>query len=181
MFVTFRHSQINSYKMNLPPFDKYPEISSDRIVLRQIIPEEISQIVEISFYDAKPAASELEAIEMLLRIDEDYRKGESIHWGIVDKNTHTIVGTCGYYRGIDKGIGELGCILRPAFRGQGYMTAAMQLAIEFGLGTIKLDKIIAITSKENTKAIQLLARLNFTKTKELPAEEVEFELLHKTS
>lgn len=167
--------------MRLPPFDMFPEIISDSIILRQILPEEIGQLLEISFYDAKPATTEQEALEMLHRIDADYENGTSIHWGIINRSTDEIVGTCGYYRGFDQGVGELGCILRPSFRGQGYMTSAMELAIAFGQQTMQLNHITAITGKGNDKAIGLLRRLNFMKTADLPDEEVEYQLTNRAS
>lgn len=161
--------------MTLPPYETFPEIVSDSIILRQIRPVEIKDILEISFYDAKQARTEQEALDMLNKINEDYQNGTSIHWGIVDKGSHTIVGTCGYYRGLADGTGELGCILRPAFRGQGFMTAAIERAVKFGLDTIGLNRIIAITTTDNEKAVKLLARLNFKKTTDLEDKEVEYQ------
>jgi len=87
-----------------------------------------------------------------------------------------IVGTCGYYRGLDKGEGELGCVLLPAFRGQGLMMAAMQLAIGFGIHHIGLKRIWAITTKDNHKARKLFDRLGFVMFKELPSGEITYEL-----
>lgn len=75
---------------------------------------------------------------------------------------------------IKKGVGELGCVLKSKFRGQGYMTIAMKLAIEFGFNEIGLTKIIAITSKQNYDALKLLERLNFMKTADLPDDDIEF-------
>lgn len=89
------------------------------------------------------------------------------------------MGTCGYYRGLDNGEGELGCVLLPQFRGKGFMTAAMQLAVDFGLKNIRLKRIRAVTSRQNYKAIRLLGRLNFLKVKDLPHDEIEFELRTK--
>ena len=162
--------------MNLPPYDIFPIISADRISLRQILPSDIKDIVEISFYDAIQATTKLQATEMQAKINNDYKNGNSIHWGIADKETNNIVGTCGYYRGFDKEAGELGCILLPQFRGQGFMTPAMQLAIDFGQNNIGLKRIWAITTKQNDNAIKLLNRLNFIKISNLPDDEVEFEL-----
>lgn len=113
---------------------------------------------------------------MQTKIHEDYIDGHSIHWGIADKLTNKIVGTCGYYRGLDKGEGELGCVLLPKYRGQGYMTSAMLLAIEFGLHDIGLRRIWAITNKQNEKGINLLEKLNFIMVAELGDNEVEYEL-----
>jgi ribosomal-protein-alanine N-acetyltransferase len=162
--------------MRLPPYDKFPSISDDKILLRQIQFSDINDIIEISFYDAIQATTLTQAIEMQAKINVDYNNGNSIHWGIADKLTNKIVGTCGYYRGLGKGEGELGCVLLPQYRGQGYMTFAMLLAIEFGLYNIGLKRIWATTTKQNEKAIKLIEKLNFIKIADLDDNEIEYEL-----
>ena len=112
---------------------------------------------------------------MQVKINQDYIDGNSIHWGIADNLTSKIVGTCGYYRGLDKGEGELGCVLLPQYRGQGFMTPAMQLAIGFGINYMELKRIWAITTKQNDKVIQLLNRLHFIKIADLQDDEIEYE------
>lgn len=162
--------------MNLPPFDIFPFISDGKISLRQIIASDMNDLLEISYYDAKQAKNVAQAIEMQAKIDKDYDDGNSIHWGIEELSSNRIVGTCGYYRGLNRGEGELGCVLLPKFRGQGFMTNAMQLAIDFGLKNMQLKRIWAITSKQNIQAIKLLERLNFIKLADLPDDEIEYEL-----
>ena len=56
------------------------------------------------------------------------------------------------------------------------MTAAMLSAIEFGLNNIGLERIWAITTRQNTNAVKLLERLNFIKIADLQDNEVEYEL-----
>jgi ribosomal-protein-alanine N-acetyltransferase len=162
--------------MKLPPYNTFPNVTADKILLRQITPADIKDLVEISFYDAVQATTVQQATEMQDKINKDYFDGNSIHWGIAEKSTNKIVGTCGYYRGLDRGAGELGCVLLPQYRGQGYMTAAMLSAIEFGLNNIGLERIWAITTQHNTNAVKLLERLNFIKIAELQDDEVEYEL-----
>jgi RimJ/RimL family protein N-acetyltransferase len=162
--------------MNLPPYKNFPTISGENISLRQIMPADIESLIEISCYDAIKATSLIQAIEMQAKIDKDYDAGNSIHWGIADSRTNDLVGTCGYYRGLDKGHGELGCILLPQYRGKGFMTSAMELAIGFGIHNIGLKRVWAITTKQNDNAIKLLTRLNFVKVADLQDDEIEFEL-----
>ncbi len=164
-------------KMKVPPYKIFPSLSNDKITLREIQPSDINNIIEISFYDAVQATTAQQATEMQIKINRDYSDGNSIHWGIADKLTDEIIGTCGYYRGINKGEGELGCILLSKYRGQGYMTSAMLLAIEFGLNNIGLHRIWAATTKQNEEAIKLLERLNFVRTKILEDDEIEYELI----
>lgn len=163
-------------KITLPPYAVFPSVYGETIALRQVMAPDIQDLIEISFYDAIQATSVSEASEMQAKIDGDYAEGNSIHWGIQHNATHKLIGTCGYYRGFDKESGELGCILLPQYQGQGYMSAAMKLAIDFGINTMGLKRIWAATSKENKKAIQLLERLNFTKIADLDDDYIEYEL-----
>ena len=160
--------------MNLPPYQNFPELISDTLILRQIVKDDIESIVEISLYNALPALTVDDAAEMQERINLDYQNGSAIHWGIADKKSNKIVGTVGFYRGFENGTGELGCVLKPEFQGKGLMTEAMKLAIKFEINEMKLRKIGAITSIENKSAIQLLERLSFVKIKDLDDDEVEY-------
>ena len=164
--------------MNLPPYTTFPNLSDDNILLREIQYSDIKDIVEISRYDAIPAKNVEDAAVMQEKINQSYKDGNSIHWGIIGKATNNIVGTCGYYRGLAEGAGELGCILLPQFKGQGFMTAAIQLAIRFGLNDIGLKRIFAITTRQNDKAIRLLERLGFVKIADLEDDEIEYELVN---
>lgn len=147
--------------MNLPPYTSFPVLSNERIILRCIELSDIPQIVEISFYDGKQAICLKEAITIQKKIMIDYFNKESIHWGIIDKETNSIVGTCGYYRGFENEKGELGCVLLTKFRSQGFMTEALKLAIAFGLETIELSAVWAATNRDNLKARKLLERIQF--------------------
>lgn len=162
--------------MNLPPYTAFPYVQGDRVSLRQILPHDVHALVEISFYDAEQAGSLQQAREMLVRIDRDYRDGQCIHWGIDENSTGKLVGTCGYYRGLDNGVGELGCILLPQYQGRGFMTSAMKLAIDFGKQFVGLKRIHAITDMQNARAIRLLERLNFIKSAITEGNQVLYEL-----
>jgi ribosomal-protein-alanine N-acetyltransferase len=162
--------------MRLPPYDIFPIIAGDRITLRQILTADIEDLIEISFYDAIQATTLQQATEMQDKINKDYIEGNSIHWGIADNLTNKIIGTCGYYRGLNQGTGELGCVLLPQYRGQGFMTSAMLLAIDFGINNIGLKRVWAITTTQNEKAIKLLEQLNFIKIANLDDNEIEYEL-----
>ncbi len=165
--------------MNKPPYTQYPKIASEALLLRKVEPEDLQQLLPISFYDGKRAATVAEAAKMLQQIEQEYLCGESIHWGIEEKRSGKLTGTCGFYRGFKNASGELGCVLLPEYRGKGFMTEAMRLAIEFGFHVIHLQRIFAVTSKDNSAAIRLLERLNFRSIKGTK-EEAEYEILPPT-
>lgn len=139
------------------------------------MPWDLKDLIEISFYDSVQATTLQQAKEMQSKINRDYADGNAIHWGIADNTTNTILGTCGYYRGFNNDGGELGCVLLPQFRGQGFMTTAMKLAIDFGINNIGLKRIWAITTKQNDNAIKLLERLDFIRIADLQDDEIEYE------
>lgn len=151
---------------NYPPYQNFPVLQSNEIVLRQVVNKDAPQILEISYYDGKRATHPDEATDMQNKINQDYEDGNSIHWGIFDVQSLELVGTCGYYRGFHENTGELGYILKPYFEGKGYMTKALKLAIEFGINTMGLRKFIAITEKSNTKSRNVLVGLNFSEEDE---------------
>jgi ribosomal-protein-alanine N-acetyltransferase len=160
--------------MKLPPYQPFPSLTGEGIVLRAVGAPDIPQLVDISFYDGEQAHSAEEAAALQEKINQDYADGHTIHWGIEDRASGKLVGTCGYYRGFAGGIGELGCVLLAPFRGRGYMTKAMKVAMAFGLEEMGLTGIKAITTRQNTKAVQLLRRLGFVKTAE-HGDEVAYE------
>lgn len=162
--------------MKTPPFSDYPIVKGKAVSLRQILPSDLEEIVEVSFYDGVQAKTVEDALAMNDRIHADYEAGNSIHWGIIENQSGKIAGTCGYYRGFDGRKGELGCVLLPQFRGKGLMTAALKLAIHYGRNELELMHIWAVTHQTNTKAIQLLERLDFKKIRDLEDNDIEFDL-----
>lgn len=165
--------------MKLPPYSTFPTISGERIILRQIQPSDLPSLLEISYYDALQASDIEEAAAMQEKIHQDYEKGNSIHWAIADKGTQQIVGTCGFYRGFANDKGELGCILLSRYRGQGFMTDALQAAIDLGLQHIGLKRIWAGTSDDNHAAKKLLEKLGFILINTRPDGEAVYELAVK--
>lgn len=164
--------------MRTPPYSSFPIVSNENITLRNITSADMPALIEISFYDAVKATTVEIAEEMQNKINQDYIAGNSIHWGIAENSTNKIVGTCGYYRGFENNGSELGCILLSESQGKGYMTQALSLAIDYGLKEIGLDRIWAVTNRDNHRAVQLLERLGFKKINncQLEDHEVEYEL-----
>ena len=155
--------------------DNYAELSDERILLRKVEATDIPALAAISFYDGIQASDIAMAFAMQTKIDQDILNGNSFHWCIIDRLSGQVVGTCGYYRGLESGEGELGCVLLSPFRGKGYMSHAMRLAITFGQKSLRLGRIWAMTTKGNLHAIKLLERLNFIRTADQD-DEIEYEL-----
>lgn len=142
-------------------FEKLPVLSSDRLVLNEIQPEEAKALIEISVYDGVYAKDEAGAVQILEKINHDMAQGEALHWGIFLKNTGELTGTCGYYRGFASHRGEIGYVLHPSYRGLGIMTEAVRLIVDFGLDRLKLHAVIAYTDPANFASQAVLQRVGF--------------------
>lgn len=140
-------------------FAHVPVLEGRRLRLRGVRSSDAAAIRDISFYDGVEAGSEREALAMLARIDRDRANGDSLHWGICPRGTDAVVGTCGFYRGFAGNAGEIGYVLREAYRGRGLMTEALQLVIDFGLRELELDEVVAYTEADNRASIRVLERL----------------------
>lgn len=149
-------------EMNLPPYSNFPNLETSKLLLRQISLDDVEGgMVEIAYFDGVKATDLDGTVEMVEKIEGLYAQGELIHWGIFEKESGALMGSCGYYRGFKAGAGELGGILRSAYRNKGVMKPAMELAIQFAIETMGLSSVFAITSKENIPAQKLLTKLGF--------------------
>ena len=138
-----------------------PTLRSERLLLRAPTAQDAPALLEISYYDGVRAANVGEARCMLERIGADVARGESLHWGLCLRESGEMIGTCGFYRGHPDGSGELGYVLKAAFRGQGYMSEALGAVIACGFETLHLERIVAYTGADNRASVAVLERLAF--------------------
>ncbi len=54
------------------------------------------------------------------------------------------------------------------------MRKAIELALEFGLNTMELTDIVAITTKQNDAVVKLLERLSFIKVADLHDDTLKY-------
>ncbi|NUM81885.1 GNAT family N-acetyltransferase [bacterium] len=144
-------------------FRDAPQIDTERLILRGIEEADLAEVLPVTVYDGLQAQSEKEARMMLERIAEDQRFGHTIHWGIALKATNRIIGTCGFYRGFWRQVGEIGYILKPEFRRQGLMFEAIDAMIRYGFDGLQLNRIDAFTRHDNIASVGLLKKLGFNK------------------
>lgn len=138
-----------------------PVVDGARVRLRPATAADAPALLEVSVYDGVAARDVAEARAQLARTDADQARGESLHWGIEDVASGELAGTVGFYRGFADGVGEVGYVLRPAFRGRGLMTDAVRAAVGHGLGALGLRAVVARTDADNHASIAVLERCGF--------------------
>lgn len=144
-----------------PPFTRFPELTTKRLALREATTADLPKLLEILTYDGKTCSTEEEGMQVLKKIAGDYTNGQGINWCIASKQSNEALGFIGYYRGFAEETGEIGFILRPDFRGKGYMTEALLSAAQFGKKELCLRRVLAYTKSDNEAAINVLQKQHF--------------------
>ena len=162
--------------VNLPPFESFPTLTFENLVLRKMTGDDVPLLLDIMAYDKPKQAKNLaKAIEIYERNEQDYAQGQAVSWLIVDKKTSELLGTCGYYRGFGAATGELGFVLLPQYEGKGIMRKALRPVIAFGLEKLNLQRITAITRTTNKRALKLLHALDFVEIADLEDNQIAYE------
>lgn len=150
-------------------FDPYPEMSTDRLLLRKPKPGDAADIFEIRSnpdtmkYMARPIMRTLDDahahIEKLLkRIHEN----TGIEWVLEEKASHKLIGTIGIWRiDVNNYRGELGYILNKEWQHKGIMTEVFPMVIRYGFDHIKLHSFEADVDPLNEASARLLEKNRF--------------------
>ena len=149
--------------MNQKALDPFPKLKTNKLVLDQLLKEDVGHLLEITSFNYR-AKTEEELDQLLLKINEQFEAKTGITWALYLKGE--ILGTVGFYRGFDNDEGEVGYVIREKYRKQGYLTEALTEVIRFGFEEMKLDAISAYTPDYNHASVQALEKFQFKKTEE---------------
>jgi RimJ/RimL family protein N-acetyltransferase len=98
---------------------------------------------------------------------QSYRENGYGLWRVSMKPDDVPIGMCGFVR--RKGLPgpDIGFAFMPGFTGKGYAIEAVTAVITYGFAALNLDKILAITMKENTRSINLLQKAGLRYTRDI--------------
>ena len=148
---------------------KFPDLESDRLILRNVGDEDIDFIYRL--FSNEKVCEFLYDDEVFTRIDEakefvdSYSNPEDKgynRWILVNKSNNQQLGTCGFhYWDLTNNIAEIGYDLWHEYWGQGYMKEALISAIESGFTNMGLNRINAFVALDNVNSVKLLEKLGF--------------------
>lgn len=91
-----------------------------------------------------------------------YKKNECSHYAVVYKTNNKVIGNVGFNNiKIGSKVGEIGICINPNYWGNNLSTQLTNVIIEYGFMFIGLEKIIAITYKNNNYSKKSLYDLGF--------------------
>jgi ribosomal-protein-alanine N-acetyltransferase len=155
-----------------PNFSNFPEIQTNRLLLRRITHKDALQIFRLrsdervmQFIDKERAASIEDAEVFINRIIQLLNINDGITWAIALNNKpETLIGTIGCWRLIKEHYrAEIGYMLQPEFWQQGIMKEALNAVINYSFNELKLHSIEAQINPENTASAAILTSAGFIK------------------
>ena len=151
-----------------PIFATFPEIETERLLLREMLPEDAPAIYKLfgdplvtRYYDLDTYENIAQAEELIEFFDESFELERAIRWGIERKSDGALMGTCGYVW-LRTHRGEIGYELQSDYWRQGYMREALDAILDFGYTELTLNRIEALVMVDNAASAGLLTALGFT-------------------
>lgn len=145
-------------------------IETERLIIRNIEPKDVLDMYE---YCSIPEVSEfllwnthlnIETTEgYICSLQERYKKGLYGDWAIELKSNHKMIGTIGYAAldTVEKRC-EIGYVLSPYYRNNGYMTEALSAILDLTFRRIEIKTAVLRIIKENQRSIHLAEKMGFS-------------------
>lgn len=156
--------------MSKSPYDQFPNIITDEITLRKIIPSDLDSLFEIysneKLFLHSPVMLKKNkdtVANMIGHFERDYNKKKVIFLGIsVNSDPENIVGVAeifDYNREVN--MITIGYRINDRFWGRGIATKTVKAMVEYLFNDIGINRIQAFVMPENTKSLNVLRRNNF--------------------
>lgn len=153
-------------------FTPFPEILTERMILRKINEADAEQIFKLrsdeevmKYIGKKPIVSIEEAKAFMNLITESLTKNDGITWAMTMKESpEKLIGTIGLWRIIkDHFRAEIGYMLLPLYWRKGLMKEAILQLISFGFNELKLHSIEGRINPLNIASGTILESTGFVK------------------
>lgn len=148
----------------------FPEIKLEKVRLRELKHSDAIDLLEyLSRDEVKKFVSDEDIPSSLEEATNEvgywgglFRNRHSIYWGIADKSSNQLIGTCGfnYWNRLHRKA-EVSYDLAYDYWGKGYMSESLRAIIGFGFEQMGLHRIGATVSPDNEPSIRLLEHLGF--------------------
>jgi RimJ/RimL family protein N-acetyltransferase len=149
--------------------EQLPTISTPRLRLRWITPDDVPALYEIfgdpvvcRYWSRPPLRNLADAVELQREITSYFRERSLFQWGITGVRDDRVIGTCTLASlTAEHRRAEVGFALARAAWGRGYMAEALPALIRFAFEVLELHRLEADVDPRNQRSIDLLERVGF--------------------
>ncbi len=132
-------------------FSHIPTLSTERLTLRKML---VGDCYDMNEYARRADVTEYltwsphpnvdYTKEYLAYLSHHYTLGDFYDWALILKDENKMIGTCGFTRfSFPNDSAEVGYVINPEYRGQGFAPEALSEVIRFGFSVIGLNRIEA--------------------------------------
>lgn len=152
-------------------FLPFTTLESERLLLRQITPEDVQEVLELRGnpenmkYIPRPLLkNKEEALDYIKMIQEKIESNEAINWAVTLKPDNKLLGVIGHYRiKWEHYRSEIGYMLLPEVHGKGIATEAINLLVDYGFNKMNMHSLEAVIDPENIASAKVLEKNGFVK------------------
>jgi RimJ/RimL family protein N-acetyltransferase len=147
----------------------FHKLITERLVLRRLLMSDSEDVFQLrtdkkvnAFIERPVSRTEKNGKEFVTRIQKSITDNSVFQWVISLKDNSQLIGTiCLWNFSKDKTVAEVGYDLFTQYHGQGIMTEALSVVLDFGFSTAGFSTIEAFTRKDNKASIRLLIKNGF--------------------
>ncbi|MDR0139984.1 GNAT family N-acetyltransferase [Metabacillus idriensis] len=147
----------------------FPVLYTERFVLRKMEESDAGEVFayfsedEVTrYYDLESFTEVDQAVEIINRWSERFYHNEGFRWGIADRQTNKIIGSCGYHNWEKEHFkAEIGFEVNPSHFRKGVMTEVLSPILKFGFTQMNLNRIEAFYDPDNTASKLCLEKAGF--------------------
>lgn len=163
--------QITKEEINMNKVVEFPVLETDRLILRQVAPEDASSLLKyLSSKDVtkhmglEPFKTIDDALDEISWYQSILEKKTGIRWGITLKDQGEVIGSCGFLNMVSKHHrAEIGFELSKDYWGQGIAGEALKAVSEYGFEHMDLQRIEALIEPPNIPSQKLTERHGFVR------------------
>ncbi len=151
-------------------FNPFPTLTTERLALRQIVPDDLEFSFRLRNDDAvieyldRPKQTREEIAALIERITLATERNESISWAISWRDRPSYLGEISFWRTIPMHHrAEIGYSLLPEYWKQGLAREALHAVLTYGFETMRLHSIEANVNPNNTPSFALLEKAGFVR------------------
>ena len=151
-------------------FSKMPVLQTERLTLRKLTPRDAQDMFDYAhradvtrYLTWSPHPDVRYSREYLEYLQGRYAGGMYYDWGVIDRSTGKMIGTCGFTSfNCTHDKAEIGYVLHPDYWGKGLAAEAVKKILDFGFEKLRLHRIEAKFMKENARSFRVMEKVGMT-------------------
>jgi RimJ/RimL family protein N-acetyltransferase len=163
-------------------------IETDRLIVRELALSDAAELApllgdpEVMRFSIKGVHTLEDTCAMIAQCISSYEKFGFGQWGLVHKDSSTLIGYCGLGLLALDGTQqtEIGYRLLRSRWGQGFATEAAAHVLGYGFEQLGLQTIIAIVQAENVASVRVVRKIGLSYFKETRYHQREVQVYRKT-